>query len=116
VLARFFRDRGDAIGFSMTSTTATQPNVELRSFASFRAAADENAESRVIAGVHFRFACEAGLALGRRIGEHVFDNFLRGSRSAPEQRSQAVERKRQLGLAHCRETKPSPASEGKACS
>jgi hypothetical protein len=116
VLAHFFGDRGDAIGFSMTSTTAARPNVDVHSFASFRAAAAENAESRVIAGVHFRFACEAGLELGRYIGKHVFDNFLRSRRSAPEQRSQAVERNGQLGLGHCRETKPSPASESKACS
>jgi hypothetical protein len=77
VLALYFGRRGDAIGFSMTSTTATEPNVETRTLKSFREAAAENADSRVMAGLHFRFACDAGLELGARIGKHVFDNFLR---------------------------------------
>jgi hypothetical protein len=79
VLTRFFGDRGDAIGFTMTSTTSAQPN-ETRSFASFREAAEENAMSRMLGGIHFRFACEAGLELGRRIGAHVFDNYLASAR------------------------------------
>ncbi|HKU44306.1 MAG TPA: vanadium-dependent haloperoxidase [Polyangiales bacterium] len=76
VLARFFGERGDAISFSMTSSTALEPNLEMRTFTSFRQAAQENADSRVVAGLHFRSACNAGLALGASIGEHVFENQL----------------------------------------
>jgi TolB-like protein len=37
----------------------------------------ENADSRVKAGIHFRFACEAGLELGNKIGQWTVDNFLK---------------------------------------
>jgi PAP2 superfamily len=76
VLTRYFGKRGRIIDFSMTSSTASRPNLELRSFTSFEQAADENADSRVMAGIHFRFACEAGLTLGRRIGRYTFEHFL----------------------------------------
>jgi hypothetical protein len=77
VLTRFFGKRGEHIGFSMTSSSASQPNLEVRSFESFRKAARENADSRVMAGIHFRFAAEAGMELGTQIGEYAFENYLR---------------------------------------
>lgn len=40
-------------------------------------AADENAESRVLAGIHFRFACEAGQQLGNKIGKWTVEKYLR---------------------------------------
>ena len=40
-------------------------------------AADENADSRVQAGLHFRFACQAGQALGRQVGAWVVATQLR---------------------------------------
>ena len=40
-----------------------------RSFTSFSQAAQENADSRVYAGIHYRYACRDGVRLGRRIGE-----------------------------------------------
>jgi hypothetical protein len=64
----------------MTSSTASEPNVELRSFESFRQASEENADSRVAAGLHFPFACATGLDLGAQIGRHVFERHLQGSR------------------------------------
>lgn len=42
-----------------------------RSFASFRAAASEAAESRLLGGIHFREAIENGLSQGECIGEKV---------------------------------------------
>jgi len=39
---------GDETAFTTTSTTATNPYVETRSFHSFTQAADENGDSRVI--------------------------------------------------------------------
>lgn len=59
---------GDRIAFTVGSTTAV-PEGTTRSFTSFRQAAAENADSRVRAGLHFRFSCDAGEELGRRIAE-----------------------------------------------
>ena len=47
-----------------------------RSFASFSQAARESADSRVYAGIHFRSACEDGLALGRKVGERTAKIYL----------------------------------------
>jgi hypothetical protein len=47
-----------------------------RSFTSFSQAARESADSRVYAGIHFRSACEDGLALGRRIGARTAAMYL----------------------------------------
>jgi hypothetical protein len=67
---------GDRTRFSFSSTTAL-PESPVRRFGSFTQAAEENAESRVMAGLHFRFACEAGLQLGERIGRFAVANHLR---------------------------------------
>jgi hypothetical protein len=66
----------DAVKFSFASPTApaTQPT---RSFTSFSAAARENADSRVRAGLHFRFAIERGLELGHHVGEYTVAHLLR---------------------------------------
>ena len=68
---------GDETAFATTSSTATHPDVEVRSFSSFTQAADENGDSRVQVGIHFRSAVEAGQRLGREIGRHVYQNLLR---------------------------------------
>jgi hypothetical protein len=60
----------DQVQFSFASPSALPEN-PVRSFRSFREAARENADSRVKAGLHFRFATEAGLDLGRNIGQHA---------------------------------------------
>lgn len=72
VLAHAF---GDRTTFTTASPTAL-PEAPVRSFASFSAAAKENADSRVRAGIHFRFATDAGLALGERIGEYAVKTLL----------------------------------------
>jgi hypothetical protein len=51
-----------------------------RSFASFSGAAQENADSRVYAGLHFRTACRDGIALGQKIGTRVARMYLLPSR------------------------------------
>jgi hypothetical protein len=78
VLAHVF---GDRVAFSFTSTTAL-PGSAPRSFTSFTQAADENADSRVKAGLHFRFACRAGQALGRQVGNWVVENVLKPTEAA----------------------------------
>jgi hypothetical protein len=72
VLARLV---GDNTYFSFSSPTSTNPK-STRSFASFTAAANENADSRVKGGIHFRFSCKAGQDLGSKIGNWVVDNYL----------------------------------------
>ncbi|MGZ8509699.1 MAG: vanadium-dependent haloperoxidase [Chitinophagaceae bacterium] len=72
ILARIL---GDNTSFTMTSFTAI-PAGSTRSFASFSQAANENADSRVRAGIHFRFSCEAGQELGNKIGHWVVENHL----------------------------------------
>lgn len=67
---------GDDVSFGFESPTADPANTR-REFDSFSEAANENAASRVTGGLHFRFACDAGQALGRRIGDRVVDQFLR---------------------------------------
>ncbi len=76
VLAHFFGT--DAIAFTMTSG-APFPGLT-RSFTSFSQAAQENAASRVYAGIHYRFACRDGVRLGRKIGEFTLRRALRRDR------------------------------------
>jgi hypothetical protein len=72
VLRRYFGT--DAMSFSMCSHTAeegrrcTDSSPLHRSFESLRAAARENAVSRVLVGFHFPHAAWAGLRHGQRIG------------------------------------------------
>jgi hypothetical protein len=73
VMALSFRN--DDIPFT---TTSGAPFAGItRSFSGFSQAAAENAASRVLAGIHFRFACRAGLRQGERIGRRAFRHFLR---------------------------------------
>jgi Ca2+-binding RTX toxin-like protein len=64
----------DDIAF--TSSTFNLPGVT-RSFASFSAAAAENAQSRLLAGIHWSFDNNDGLSTGRALGDYVVSNFLR---------------------------------------
>jgi hypothetical protein len=78
ILARTF---GENMSFTMATTTAP-PEMPTRSFRSFSAAAEECADSRVRVGFHFRYATDAGLALGRAVADWLDKNYLefRGSR------------------------------------
>lgn len=67
---------GDNVTFSMNSPTAL-PAGATRSFNSFSQAAIENAESRIMAGIHFRFSCNAGLKLGEDVGNWTVNNYLK---------------------------------------
>jgi hypothetical protein len=60
----------------MGSLTALPAN-PVRSFNTFTQAANENADSRVRAGIHFRFSTEQGKALGRRVGRYIVKHNLR---------------------------------------
>ena len=65
---------GDQANFSFTSDRPF-PGIT-RSFTSFSQAAREAADSRVYAGIHFRSACEDGLALGRKVGQRAAALYL----------------------------------------
>ena len=67
---------GDNTAFTMSSPTAF-PAGSTRSFQSFSQAANENADSRVMAGIHFRFSCVAGQELGNKIGAWTVANHLK---------------------------------------
>ena len=73
VLTEFF---GNHTGFSMTSSTGVPLN-SVRSFSSFKQAANENAHSRMVAGIHFTFATDAGQKMGDEIGNWTVKNHLR---------------------------------------
>ena len=60
---------------TMTSTTA-MPAGSTRSWSSFTQAAHENAESRIVVGIHFRKACDDGETQGRAVGRWIVDNYL----------------------------------------
>ena len=73
VLTYFFGDNTD---FSTTSTTSSPSNV-VRHFKSFKQAANENADSRVMVGIHFRFSCDAGQKMGNNVGQWTLNNHLK---------------------------------------
>jgi hypothetical protein len=51
-----------------------------RSFDRFSQAAEENGQSRIYLGIHWRFDKVEGINLGTRVADHVFSHFLRPAR------------------------------------
>jgi hypothetical protein len=77
----------DHVPFSACSVTVTtgdgtcgSAHPVVHHFRSFTQAAQENAESRVWIGFHFRYATEVGTAEGLRMGRWTATNLLRPSR------------------------------------
>ena len=70
ILTKWFGNRP----FSSASASA---HGTIRSFASFRHAAEEAAASRLYAGLHYQFENTAGLTLGRSVGEWTMRLFQR---------------------------------------
>lgn len=65
----------DGIAFTVTSGP---PFAGLtRSYTSFSQAAQENADSRIYAGIHFRSACRDGVRLGASIGALTVEQHLK---------------------------------------
>jgi len=79
ILGRTF---GQHVAFSMDTTTA-HPDMPTRSFATFRQAAAECADSRVQLGWHFRYATDGGLDLGRHVATYVEAHHLARLTSGP---------------------------------
>ena len=75
VLTRFFDEDDDDIPFT---TTSGNPFLGItRSFTSFWQAAQENADSRVYAGIHFRRTCSDALEQGKKVGGFAFKHYLK---------------------------------------
>ncbi len=68
--------------FAFDDDTELKYGLPIRSFASFQAAADEAAISRMYGGIHYRKAVEVGVKQGRDLGKFVIDHLemLEGSK------------------------------------
>jgi hypothetical protein len=81
VLAQFFGT--DEISFTACSLTLPagsrcgEAGQILRPYTTFSQAANENAESRILIGIHFRDAVEKGVRHGRKIGKRAVNLFMR---------------------------------------
>ena len=64
---------GDNVAY--TDTTEKEYGLPIRSFKSFRQAAEEASISRVYGGIHFRSECEAGTAQGKKVGAMVLERI-----------------------------------------
>jgi hypothetical protein len=84
ILKQFFGT--DEIPFAACSLTlpagarCTDPSPVFRSYTSFSQAANENAVSRILIGIHFRRAVEEGVQHGRQIAKRAADLLLRPAR------------------------------------
>lgn len=61
--------------FAFDDDTETAYGLPVRSFPSFRAAADEAAISRMYGGIHYRAAIEVGVKQGRSLGSFIVENL-----------------------------------------
>lgn len=83
--AQVFREVFGTDNISFTACSLTLPAASrctgaspvFRSYNSFSQAAEENAFSRILAGLHFRNATEEGVKHGRQIGNRTVNLFLR---------------------------------------
>lgn len=62
-------------GFSFDDDTEVPYGLPVRSFKSFKQAADEAAISRMYGGIHYRAAVEVGVKQGRDLGHFVINNL-----------------------------------------
>lgn len=85
----------DSLNYTLTSdeyngiTTDNQGNVRpvrTRNYSSFSQAIQENADSRIYLGVHWRFDATAGVTQGTAIANTVFNSILRPTNAKSSQR------------------------------
>lgn len=71
----------DAMPFTVT-WLGTAPNADVsRSYASFSQLADDQARSRVYAGIHFTFELTASDVSCRKVADYLFGNYMRPRRN-----------------------------------
>jgi hypothetical protein len=73
VIAEFF----GSYDIAFTTTSGAPFAGIVRSFTSLSQAVEENADSRVFAGIHFRTACRDGIRQGHHIGQFVVRHYLK---------------------------------------
>ena len=84
VLRRFFHT--NRAHFSTCSTTLPDGSncgdtgAVVRHYRSFSQAAEENGESRILVGFHFRHAVDDGITHGRKIGDRAVARFMQPQR------------------------------------
>ncbi|MDM9631411.1 vanadium-dependent haloperoxidase [Robiginitalea aurantiaca] len=69
--------------FAFDDDTELKYGLPVRSFTSFRQAADEAAISRMYGGIHYRKAVEVGVKQGRDLGAFVIANLRMEEKAAP---------------------------------
>src|SRR5262249_7261675 len=73
---------GDNVAFNTSSPGL--PGI-VRSFTSFREAAEEAGQSRIYGGIHFQFSNQDGLNAGRELGRFVLDSLAQTADHRPPQ-------------------------------
>ena len=68
--------------FAFDDDTEVAYGLPVRSFASFKTAANEAAISRMYGGIHYRTAVDVGVKQGRDLGKFVIDNLKMNTRSS----------------------------------
>ncbi len=71
---------GANVGFTATTEA---PGVASRTFSSFKQAAEEAGQSRVLGGIHYQFDNQAGLATGRSVASFVLQAFTLSADTRP---------------------------------
>src|SRR6267142_1715180 len=71
------KERQGLPSIAFTTTSGNPFPGITRSFTSFSQAAQENADSRVFAGIHFRRTCSDGLRQGKKVGRFAFKHYLK---------------------------------------
>jgi hypothetical protein len=61
--------------FAFSDTTELEFGIKSRNFTSFRAAADETANSRFFGGIHYKYSTEVSQVMGTQIGKLVADKI-----------------------------------------
>lgn len=72
----------DNVPFTATWTGVNQPNVT-RSYNGFRELADEEADSRIYGGIHFRFDHTASFGVCSLVADYWLNNYLRTADEEP---------------------------------
>ena len=67
----------DSMVFSMTTTNTGPTILDTRQYTSFSQAIQEVVDARVLLGIHFRFADEASVEIGKNVTKWGFKNYLR---------------------------------------
>jgi hypothetical protein len=77
-------------GITLDQNGSVRP-VVTRSFTSFSQAAEENGQSRIYLGIHWKFDKEQGIRQGTQIADYVYQHYLRPRQHAQPQGMRVLE-------------------------